>query len=238
MGKYPPRRRKATRIYQPMLRSWISIMQKPLQKRAPEVETDTEIAQDEEVDTQTAGRPVLKPKSRSLFDKIWHFSDDFHWMEPLPYFHRRWLIISVIVVLVALLWPYSPENTYAPSDRSTSIPMQADLRNEQGRTTQMQSDNAAQPSASQNQGNWRSYQVQPGQTLAQLFRDNNLIVNDVFAMAQVEGNDKPLSNLHAGQQVRIQLNAQGVVTELQVTNDQNATVTFSRQSDGSYQRQR
>jgi len=238
MGKYPPRRRKATRIYQPMLRSWISIMQKPLQKRATEAETEAEIAQDEALDTETAGRPVLKPKSPSLFDKIWHFSDDFHWMEPLPYFHRRWLIISVIVVLVALLWPYSPENTYAPSDRSTSIPMQADLRNEQGRTTQMQPDGANQSAASQNQGNWRSYQVQPGQTLAQLFRDNNLLVNDVFAMAQVEGNDKPLSNLHAGQQVRVQLNAQGVVTALQVTNDQNTTVTFSRQPDGSYQRQR
>jgi cell envelope opacity-associated protein A len=125
------------------------------------------------------------------------------------------------VVLLALLWPYSPENTYAPSDQPTSIPMQADLRNEQGRSTQMQPDDSSQPVA-QNQGSWRNYQIQQGQTLAQLFRDNNLMVNDVFAMAQV----------------RIQVNAQGVVTALQVTNDQNNTVTFSRQSDGSYRRLR
>lgn len=234
MGKYAPRRRKASRIYQPMLRSWISIMQRPLQKRAPE----TENPQDDVADTVTEGRPVLKPKSPSLFDRIWHLSDGFHWMEPLPLFHRRWIILSVIVVLIALLWPYSPENTYAPSDQPTSIPMQADLRNDQGRTTQRQQDDASQPSVQQNQGSWKSYQIQPGQTLAQLFRDNNLMVNDVFAMAQVEGNDKPLSNLHAGQQVRIQVNAQGTVTALQVTNDQNSSVSFTRQADGSYQRQR
>ncbi|MGA8118534.1 MAG: LysM-like peptidoglycan-binding domain-containing protein [Rouxiella badensis] len=237
MGKYPPRRRKATRIYQPMLRSWISIMQKPLQKKKPETETEADIAQDEAVEANAIERPVMKPRAPTLFNKIWHLSDDFHWMEPLPYFHRRWIIVSVIVVLLALLWPYSPENTYAPSDQPTSIPMQADLRNEQGRSTQMQPDDSSQP-VSQNQGSWRNYQIQQGQTLAQLFRDNNLMVNDVFAMAQVEGNDKPLSNLHAGQQVRIQVNAQGVVTALQVTNDQNNTVTFSRQSDGSYRRLR
>ncbi|WP_037378227.1 OapA family protein [Serratia sp. M24T3] len=238
MGKYPPRRRKATRIYQPMLRSWISIMQRPLRKKAPETENEADLSQDSELEAGAIERPVLKPRAPSPLSKIWHLSDDFHWMEPLPLFHRRWIIVSIIVVLVAMLWPYSPTNTYAPSDQPTSIPMQADLRNEQGRTTQLPQNDNSQPATQQPQGNWRNYQIQSGQTLAQLFRDNNLMVNDVFAMAQVEGNDKPLSNLHAGQQVRIQVNSQGVVTALQVTNDQNNTVTFTRQSDGSYQRQR
>ncbi len=237
MGKYPPRRRKATRMYQPMLRSWISIMQRPLRKKTPEVENEADLSQDPDFEADAIERPVLKSRAPSLPHKIWHLSDDFHWMEPLPLLHRRWIIVSIIVVLVTLLWPYSPDNTYAPSDQPTSIPMQADLRNEQGRTTQRQQDDNTQP-LTQQQGNWRNYQIQAGQTLAQLFRDNNLMVNDVFAMAQVEGNDKPLSNLHAGQQVRIQVNSQGIVTALQVTNDQNNTVTFTRQSDGSYQRQR
>jgi cell envelope opacity-associated protein A len=39
-------------------------------------------------------------------------------------------------------------------------------------------------------------------------RDNNLPVNEVFAMAQVEGNDKPLSNMKTGQEVRIERDAQ------------------------------
>jgi len=76
------------------------------------------------------------------------------------------------------------------------------------------------------------------QTLAQLFRDNNLNVNDVFAMAQVEGSGKPLSNLRTGQEVKIQRNAQGAVSELEVTTDQNSTISFTRKADGSYQRSR
>ncbi len=238
MGKYPPRRRKATRIYQPMLRSWISMVQRPLQKKTAETENEANVSEDRAVEDGTVERPVLKSRSPSLPSKIWHLSDDFHWMSPLPLVHRRWIIVSVIVVLLALLWPSSPDNTYAPSDQPTSIPMQADLRNQQGRTTQLPSQNDAPQPVTQPQGNWKNYQIQPGQTLAQLFRDNNLLVNDVFAMAQVEGNDKPLSNLHAGQQVRIQVNAQGTVTALQVTNDQNSTASFVRQPDGSYQRQR
>ena len=276
MGQYTPRRRKATRIYQPMLKSWISIIQRPLQKRrsrndiaedeladtelnfsqerkaSQEREASQEIYSDEaysektKVEAHGIDEPVTESRSRKTrapsspmklkLEKIWHLSDNFHWMAPLPYFHRRWIIVSVIVVLLALLWPYSPKNNYAPSEQPTSIPMQADLRNEQGRTTEREPQNTQ--SVAQNQGNWQSYQIQPGQTLAQLFRDNNLMVNDVFAMAQVEGDDKPLSNLHAGQQVRIQLNSQGVVSSLQVMTDQNGTITFTRQSDGSYQRLR
>lgn len=34
---------------------------------------------------------------------------------------------------------------------------------------------------------WRSYRVEPGKTLAQLFRDHNLPPTDVYAMAKVEG---------------------------------------------------
>lgn len=264
MGQYTPRRRKATRIYQPMLKSWISIIQRPLQKRASQTEvSEDEVAESElnhsgeafsdeiysgktKVEAHGIDDPVAVTRTRKTrassnniplkLKKIWHLSDNFNWMAPLPYFHRRWIIVSVIVVLLALLWPYSPENNYAPSEQPTSIPMQADLRNEQGRTTEREPQNTQ--SVTQNQGNWRSYQIQPGQTLAQLFRDNNLMVNDVFAMAQVEGDDKPLSNLHAGQQVKIQLNSQGVVSSLQVMTDQNGTITFTRQSDGSYQRLR
>ncbi|NMP25876.1 Opacity-associated protein A domain protein [Rahnella sp. SAP-1] len=244
MGQFTPRRRKATRIFQPMLRSWIATtMQRPLRKKPPET------TEQDEVETAEVSSPHrVRGKASTLFERIWHLSDDFHWMEPLPYFHRRWIIISLLLVVIAILWPYSPENTYAPSDQTSSVPMQADLRNEQGRTTQLaqpQPDQSqrvqsqpASPPATSDQGSWKSYHIQSGQTLAQLFRDNNLMVNDVFAMAQVEGDDKPLSNLHTGQEVKIQRNAQGVVTSLEVINDQNTAIRFTRQADGSYQRSR
>ncbi|MGV8924111.1 MAG: LysM-like peptidoglycan-binding domain-containing protein [Ewingella sp.] len=239
MGRIPPRRRKAIRIYQPMLRSWIAIMKRPMRDTTPLSESD-------ESTEQQNVQPSMMSKAKALACKGWHMSDNFNWMSPLPYAHRRWIILSVLVVLLALLWPYSPQNSYSPSQpqQPASIPMQADLRNEQGRTTQL-----AQPQPQQQQAaaetpqplaqeNWKSYRIQSGQTLAQLFRDNNLAVGDVFAMAQVEGDEKPLSNLKAGQEVKIQRNAQGAVTSLQVTSEQNSTVLFTRQADGTYKRSR
>ncbi len=234
MGRIPPRRRKAIRIYQPMLRSWIAIMKRPMRDTtAPQSESESEITSAE---TETGTSAATRGKT--VLSKIWHMSDDFHWMSPLPYAHRRGMILAVLVILLALLWPYTPENTYAPSQpqQPTSIPMQADLRNDQGRTTQMAQPEPVQPATTDNSGTWRSYQVQSGQTLAQLFRDNNMAVNDVFSMARVEGDDKPLSTLKTGQEVKIQRDAQGGVTALQVTTDQNVTVTFTRQPDGSFQR--
>lgn len=83
------------------------------------------------------------------------------------------------------------------------------------------------------QGTWRSYSVASGQTLAQLFRDNNLPVNDVFAMARVEGEGSPLSSLQSGQQVKIRQNGDGVVTGLTVDGS-NGPVLFTRQPDGTF----
>ena len=84
---------------------------------------------------------------------------------------------------------------------------------------------------------WRTYQVEAGKTLAQLFRDNNLPPTDVYAMAQVEGAGKPLSNLKNGQKVQIRKNANGVVTGLTIESD-NGQVLFTRQADGSFIRAR
>lgn len=150
-------------------------------------------------------------------------------MEPLPYFHRRWVLIFGIILLLALLWPYSPERQPFPvSQQETSVPLQAERQN--GGTT-----SANEPTPA---GNWQRYQIQPGQTLAQLFRDNNLPVNEVFAMAQVEGGDKPLSNMKAGQEVRIERGANGVINALSVTTVDNSQALFRRQADGSYRRER
>lgn len=85
---------------------------------------------------------------------------------------------------------------------------------------------------------WRSYRVEPGKTLAQLFRDHNLPPTDVYAMSKVEGAGKPLSSLQAGQMVQVRQNANGVVTALTIDNGSDKQVLFTRQSDGSYIRVR
>ncbi|CAI0949071.1 OapA family protein [Serratia proteamaculans] len=224
MGRISPRRRKTTRVYQPLLRTWLNFSQRLKPGSAPEAVEDPESEQ-----------PPGKGKGqniKALLLKIWHLPDGFGWMEPLPYFHRRWTLIFGIILLLALLWPYSSENSGQPfpvTQQDNSVPLRADLQND----AQQQHAPEAEPA-----GNWQRYQIQPGQTLAQLFRDNSLPVNEVFAMAQVEGNDKPLSNMKAGQEVRIERDTNGVITALSVTTADNSQVLFRRQADGSYRRER
>lgn len=164
--------------------------------------------------------------------RIWHFTDHIRWMDPLPAPHRRGIVAALLVMLLAFLWPastprYPVEQSVAPSAEK-EIPMQAEVYD---------NDTARQPSQqtpkADSQGAWRNYTIASGQTLAQLFRDNSLPVNDVFAMARVEGNDQPLSSLKSGQQVKIRQDAQGAVTGLTV-DGANGPVLFTRQPDGSF----
>ena len=85
---------------------------------------------------------------------------------------------------------------------------------------------------------WRTYRVEQGKTLAQVFRDHNLPPTDVYAMAKVEGEGKPLSTLQSGQMVKIRQNANGVVTGLTIENGSGQSVLFTRQQDGSFIRAR
>lgn len=171
-------------------------------------------------------------------NRLWHCTDNLRWMDPLPAPHRRGIVVGLIVVLLAFLWPASTPQypVERPATQSTEneqgAPMQADIYNNQTPAAPQQQTQPAAPKTD-SQGAWRSYTVASGQTLAQLFRDNNLPVNDVFAMAQVEGNDQPLSALQSGQQVKIRQNEQGVVTGLTVESG-NGQVLFTRQPDGSF----
>lgn len=224
MGRIAPRRRKTTRINQPLLRTWLNISQRLKPGAAPTQE-------DAESPSESPSANDKMQRVKALLAKVWHLPDGFHWMEPLPYFHRRWVLIFGIILLLALLWPYSPERQPFPvSQQETSVPLQAELQNGGGAATPTNEPTPA--------GNWQRYQIQPGQTLAQLFRDNNLPVNEVFAMAQVEGGDKPLSNMKAGQEVRIERDANGVINALSVTTVDNSQALFRRQADGSYRRER
>lgn len=170
---------------------------------------------------------------RSVLSKIWHLPEGIRWMDPLPSPHRRGIILAALVMLLAFLWPSSaPRSPASPpvlQSGANEVPLQAELHDN---STQPASppQSSSQPVA---QEKWHRYQISSGQTLAQLFRDNNLQVNDVFAMARVEGNDKPLSNLHAGQTVKVRQDGQGVVTGLTIETD-NGQILFTRQPDGSF----
>ncbi|WP_075182740.1 OapA family protein [Pantoea sp. 1.19] len=173
--------------------------------------------------------------SRHTFiQRLWHWPAQLRWMDPLPVPHRRAIMLTLLIVLLAFLWPTpAPRSTPAPASPSaTEVPLQAELVDP---AEPAAPDNDPAPAASDSEGSWRSYRVAAGQTLAQLFRDNNLPVNDVFAMAREEGSDKPLSSLSAGQAVKIRQDAQGVVTALSVEGS-SGPVLFTRQPDGSFLR--
>ena len=177
--------------------------------------------------------PEASSTARLWFNKLWHLTDSARWMDPLPLFHRRGIVVAAIVVLLAFLWPsptpQQPQRPITYHSGETDVPIQAELSGQQPDNNEQQQSAATADS----QGQWHDYQIAAGQTLAQLFRDRNLPVNDVFAMARVEGTNKPLSNLQTGQRVRIRQNAQGVVTGLTVEVD-GGQVLFTRQPDGSF----
>ncbi|WP_213990458.1 LysM-like peptidoglycan-binding domain-containing protein [Sodalis sp. dw_96] len=163
--------------------------------------------------------------------KLWYLPEQFKWMRPLPLFHRRGILICAAVILLAILWPYSPSDTTPPP------PQVADQTGPGGVMQAEIVNNAPAPPAAPTapaNGQLQRYRIADGQTLAQLFREHNLPVADVFAMAQAEGDDKPLSSLHAGQQVDIHVNPQGVVTSLEIETSPTTRVRFVRQTDGSY----
>jgi len=185
--------------------------------------------------------------------KIWHAPEYFRILDPLPPAHRRGIIASVVVISVCFLWPADsppPKPQVIPLSNETTLPLQANLvvpsydSSESANISESQStlpDNTPAPAPEQvvqnsdSENQWRTYQIAPGQTMAQLFRDNNLPPTDAYAMAQVEGSDKALSNLQAGQTVRIRENEDGVVIGLSIENEKdNRQVHFTRQQDGSF----
>lgn len=177
----------------------------------------------------------LTTRLPSWFNRLWHLPDQVRWMDPLPPQHRRGIIAAVLVILLAFLWPApSPHRAVTPmqsGSSATEVPLQAEITDAPPPPTAATQQQQQPPQ--DDQGTWGEYTIASGQTLAQLFRDNNLPVNDVFAMAQVEGNDKPLSSLHAGQTVKIRQNAQAVVTGLTLEGP-NGEILFTRQPDGTF----
>lgn len=208
------------------------------------------------------GRFELKP----LLEKIWHAPDNLRILDPLPLAHRRGVIIAALAIIVGFLLPSADDAPAPPVSRSAQLdfqsqpqpnsqPMHAELVTPSNDYDQVApvapepvqedqpDEQAATPSRTQpyqesrSSNEWRTYQVGAGKTMAQLFRDNNLPPTDVYAMAQVEGAGKPLSNLKNGQQVQIRRDANGVVTGLTIDSD-NGQVLFTRQADGSFIRAR
>lgn len=178
--------------------------------------------------------------------RIWHAPEHIRLLDPLPPLHRRGIILGFACVILGFLLP-GADNDSRPVTRDAQLsvqsqsPMQAELTPSNVPATPVEPPRVEeQTQAPVPHGNndieqqWRSYRVAAGQTMAQLFRDHNLPPADVYAMAQVEGDSKPLSNLQTGQMVQIRQNANGVVTGLTIDIGNDQQVLFTRQPNGSF----
>lgn len=82
----------------------------------------------------------------------------------------------------------------------------------------------------------QQFTVKKGQTIAQVFRNNGLPVDDLFRMTAVEGAQKPLNQVEAGDKIRVIIGKDKTITELKIDKTSGQSVTFTRQRDGSYRR--
>lgn len=92
------------------------------------------------------------------------------------------------------------------------------------------------PSVQDRQIAAQQFTVKKGQTIAQVFRNNGLPVDDLFRMTAVEGPQKPLNQVEAGDKIRVTKGKGNTISELRIDKANGQSATFKRQKDGSYRR--
>ncbi|OLQ86709.1 lysine transporter LysM [Vibrio ponticus] len=149
--------------------------------------------------------------------------------QQLPKLHQRALMVLVPVVLLLIVIPFPQSQPQQESVEAKRVAVEVNTQSlsEQGepKPQPLQSDQ------------WKEYTVKSGDTLAQVFRANNLPMSDLNALVKIESSDKPLSHIKAGQLVRFKINADGSLDMLQLEKA-TKSVMFFRVSDGGFAQQK
>ncbi|PSW10492.1 hypothetical protein C9I98_25140 [Photobacterium sanctipauli] len=175
--------------------------------------------------------------------------------QQLPKLHRRALAVLVPVVVVLALLPSSPPLPNSNSGETVRRELVLNLDNKQQpepvavgerpeppspkRPTAQPVREAKPEPAQQVQSkplSWEQVEVKKGQTLANIFREHALPLADLYAVAAIEGDDKPLSRVKAGQLLRYKQTAKGDLDALQIEGRSGDPIMFFRRSDGSFAR--
>ena len=146
----------------------------------------------------------------------------------LPKLHQRLLTVISPIVLILLFVPLSePKLDVAPITSRVELEIDTVGLSEQQNTLS----NSSEPS----NNNWQEYLVKQGDTLAQVFRNNDLPLSELNELVRIEGSDKPLSQIRKGQLVRFKLAETGQLDILQLEKG-DISVMFFRLSDGGFGR--
>jgi len=149
----------------------------------------------------------------------------------LPKLHQRIIAGLSVGILALMLWPSpTPEAETAQAPE----PINGERKSVELNTASL-SEQHNQSVVAPKSDLWQEYIVKSGDTLAQVFRANDLPMADLNALAKIEGSDKPLSRIKQGQLVRFKRNAEGELDILQLEKSGDA-VMFFRLSDGGFGR--
>ncbi|KDM90367.1 LysM-like peptidoglycan-binding domain-containing protein [Photobacterium galatheae] len=173
-----------------------------------------------------------------------------YWQQ-LPGFHRKALMVLVPVVFILFLLPDSEPELNIPGSQPVRQELDLNLGEaprlpvgqrpeppSPARSAQRQS-SVAQPQTPETSSSstaWQSYEVKQGETLATIFRAQSLPLTDLYAIAAIEGKDKPLSQIKSGQLMRYKQRDNGDLDVLQIESRSGDPVMFFRRSDGSFAR--
>ena len=137
------------------------------------------------------------------------------------------MVISPIVLILLFVPLPEPKVDVAPTTSRVELEINTVGLSEQ--------QNAKSSSSETSNNNWQEYLVKQGDTLAQVFRNNDLPLSDLNALVRIEGSDKPLSQIRKGQLVRFKLAETGQLDILQLEKG-DTSVMFFRLSDGGFGR--
>lgn len=176
-------------------------------------------------------------KTQPVWRKYWssyiEWTEHITWLKSISLSHRPWIISLSIILLflgILLLWPQSQK--LAVNDDTTK---ELELNLVHNNFPLLEQEPSEQLQTPHNiNDEWQQYQLQPGQSIAQLFRDNNLPVNDAFALASAEGENQQLNNLPAGQIIRIKQAKNGSIVEVDISLSDQEQIYFVRQPDGTF----
>lgn len=147
----------------------------------------------------------------------------------LPRLHQRALMVLVPVVLILMVMPLPQRSEQAPQTPASGQRVEVNI-NTRGLSEQQSAEQSQLKSTV-----WHEYIVQQGDTLSQVFRNNQLPMADLNDLVKIEGSDKPLSQIQQGQLIRFKLASDGKLDILQLEKN-NQSVMFFRLSDGGFGR--
>jgi uncharacterized protein len=155
----------------------------------------------------------------------------------LPRLHQKLLAGIVPVVLILMIIPLPDSQTTEPELEIKAPAQRVELSlNAKGLSQQSSTKSPAAPAPKTLRTSaWTEYVVSDGDTLSQVFRNNDLSVSDLNALVKIEGIDRPLSHITKGQLIRYKLNAKGELDILQLERD-GESVMFFRVSTGGFAR--